>query len=249
MKLQVVITFHYNEDKLENLKRVIESVRNIKTEQTKIIVCTNQYFATDVQLDIIDRLYHPYFLAWGHKRHMIHFLDTDFTHFMYLEDDMEVTDQTMQYWLRNKELFTRNNLNFLPGIVRVEYDGDDAYCVDVINPCSTKIRPVVNIEGQEFISLSEPYQAMFIMDRNDVNEHIRSKSFMYATATPFHGAWLIQDLAAQGNMYEAVPSGFEHRYLIPVNNTKECWVHHNTDTYVNKPESQHSKLPAENLIV
>jgi hypothetical protein len=168
---------------------------------------------------------------------------------MYLEDDIEVTDKTMQYWLRNRDLFKRNNLNFLPGIIRVEYDGEDAFAVDVINPDSTKIRPIVSVEGQEFISLSEPYQAMFIMDRDDVNQHIRSKSFMYATATPFHGAWLIQDLAAQGNMYEDVPDGFEHRYLVPVKGTKECWVHHNTNTYINMPESQHSKLPAEHIIV
>jgi hypothetical protein len=251
MKLFVTITFHYNESKLPYLKKVVNSINQIESEHTKIIICTNQKFDIDgAELDVIERLYHPFFLAWCHKRHMIHFLDTDYTHFMYLEDDILVTPETMKYWLRNRDLFKRNNLPFMPAVVRIEYDSKgQAFSLDSIQSDSIDKRPIVTVEGQKFISLSSPYQAMFIMDRELVEEHIRSKSFMYATATPFNGAWLIQDLAAQGNMYENIPLGFEHRYLVPIDNFSECWVHHTTDTYVNISQSSHSKLPANMIFI
>jgi hypothetical protein len=255
VKIVVAITFHYREEKLPYLIKVLKSIATISAEQLKVIISTNQPFDLeianlDLELDVVERLYHPFFLAWCHKRYMLQFLDSDNTHFIYLEDDIEITPQTVDYWVRTRELFLRNNLNFIPAILRVEYDSrGNAYAVDCVNSVVESSRPGITVEGQKFVSLESPYQAMFIMDRALVKEHTLSRSFRYETATPFQGAWLVQDLAAQGNMFENVPKGFEHRYLIPVNNQTEAWVHHNTDTYVNIPDSPHGKLPAEFIIV
>lgn len=254
MKIIVAITFHYREEKLPYLNKVLNSIAGISADSLKVIICTNQQFDVavnnlSIELDVVERLYHPYFLAWCHKRHMLHFLDSDNTHFIYLEDDIEITQQTVDYWLKNRELFLRNGLEFIPAILRVEYDSrGNAYAVDCVKSVSKISRPNITVEGHEFVSLESPYQAMYIMDRALVKEHTLSRSFRYETANPFQGAWLVQDLAAQGNMFENVPPGFEHRYLIPTNNTVECWVHHNTDTYVNIPNSPHGKLPAEFII-
>ena len=255
MKFLITITFHYNEAKLYYLKRVLDSIENIKTERTKIIISVNDISDEeskvilslnenlDITLNPVRRLYHPFFLAWAHKHYMLEFLDSDeFSHFVYLEDDIEITQTTIDYWIRTRELFKRNNLKFIPSIIRIEYDSKgDKFCVDSIR--SNKNRPIINIEKEKFISIESPYQAMFIMDRELVKEHVMSRSYRYETATPFRGSWLIQDLASQGNMFENIPEGFEHRMLLSIDNYSDSLVHHNTDTYVSIKDHPHGKLP------
>lgn len=263
MKLLITITFHYDEAKLYYLKRVLDSIEKITTDKTKVVISVNDINddecntilllneKLDIQLNTVRRLYHPFFLAWAHKHYMIEFMDDEnFTHFIYLEDDIEITPITIDYWVKTRKLFKKYNLNFLPAIVRVEYDSNgNIYVVDSIQSNYINNSPIVNVEDKKFISIERPYQAMFIMDRELVKEHIMSRSFRYETAMPFNGCWLVQDLASQGNMFENIPDGFDHRMLLPLQDFDDCLVHHNTDTYVNITDSIHSKLPVNLLVI
>ena len=113
MKLYVNICFHYVEERLKFLDEVIESVLEIPTEQTVIIVNSNELFKCEGVVNVAHGLKDPYHLTWEHKKYMEEFLKTDYTHYVYLEDDMKITAKTMAYWNKTKSLFQEKNLNFM----------------------------------------------------------------------------------------------------------------------------------------
>ena len=245
MKLWVNIAFHYDTNRLQYLERVLESVKNIKTEKTHIVVNSNTHFPCTQNLEIVDDLYDPYLLTWAHKLYMPKFLESDFTHFVYLEDDMEITDKTFQYWVKTRELFKSNDFNFIPGIHRVEYDTNGtAYSLDALDRIQKESRPRLSIKNKEFISITEPYQGMFIMDRELVEEHISSRFF---NEVVMHNNYGIRESANLGNIYVNIPAGWQHRSLIPLTDFSDCWVHHNANNYIVNPNSRHSRIPTESL--
>lgn len=261
MKLFVAITFHYNPDKLVYLKRALDSLETIKTERTHVVISTND--VTDDQLNTIKelntnldifvepvrRLYHPFFLAWNHKKYMLHFMSTDFTHFLYMEDDLKITQENIDYWIEHREFLVSKGVELIPAHHRIEFDNDGrAYSVDSVESIPISGACTFTIDDKKYILLPRPYQAMFLMDKDLVHEHIFSPSFRFETSFPYNGAWLIQDTASQGNMFTNVTfDKIPHRMVIPVDDFERSWIHHMTDNYVNDPESQHSKILVEKV--
>jgi hypothetical protein len=242
MKLYVNICFHYVEKRLKYLNEVIASINEISTEQTIIIVNSNELFECESMVNVAHGLKHPWHLTWEHKKYMQEFLKTDYTHYMYLEDDIKFTKQTMNYWLKTKELFDKNGFNFIPAIHRIEYKNGIAMSLD-----STKkpvIRNSITIEEQKFVFLPEPYQGMFIMTRQDVMEHLNSQ---YAKIGVYKG-FSIRESANLGNMYLNVPKGYLHRAIVPVEGFERCWVHHLSNNYADELNSRHAKIPAKELL-
>jgi len=244
MKLYVNICFHYVEERLQYLDKVINSIQKIPTKETLIIVNSNERFECEGVVYVAHGLKDPYHLTWEHKKYMVEFLKTDYTHYVYLEDDMEITKQTMDYWIETRQLFKENNANFLPAIHRIEYDNDGVpYSLD----CTKKINFInlqkVMIGDQAFASLPEPYQGMFIMDRELVQEHMNTQSY-YIGQNRGYG---IRESANLGNMYENVPDGFSHRALVPLEKFERCWVHHNSNNYQANLNTPHAKIKVEEL--
>lgn len=170
------------------------------------------------------------------------FSQTDFTHFAYLEGNLDISETTFKYWVETRELFKRNNLNFIPAVHRVQIGKNgELYSLD----CTRKQTgcPTVEVENQKFVSLSEPYQGMFIMDREMVEEHITSDYFQ-----PGQKGWFgIRESANLGNMYINVPSGYSHRALLPLNKLTDCCVVHYGTDYHNDPLSPHAKIKLNEL--
>ena len=242
MKLYVNICFHYVEERLKYLDEVIASVNEIPTDETIIIVNSNELFECEAVVNVALNLKNPFHLTWEHKKYMQEFLKTDYTHYVYLEDDMKLTTTSLEYWLQTKKLFKNNNLNFIPAIHRIEYkDGVEVSLDTTRKPgaCNGII-----LGDQKFVFLPEPYQGMFIMDREDVVEHLISQ---YANIGQYHN-YGIRESANIGNMYVNVPQGYSHRAVVPVNNFEQCWVHHVANNYADNPNTPHAKIPAKDLL-
>ena len=188
-------------------------------------------------------------LTWAHKCRMLDFKETTYTHFAYLEDDMVLTQDLMDYWIQTREQFKKRNLNFIPGFLRVEYNQGRAYSTDVTK--EYKVNDLTRlIADQSYASLPQPYQACFVMDRELVEEHITSPSFSFETCQKIPGAAnKTRERANFGNMYENVPEGFTHRMLVPLDLFVSCWIHHGADNYVNMPNTLHGKIPAERIFI
>ena len=262
MKLLVTTSELINEERIfrfEYMKESFESIARIQTDYTKIIVSINmidddllEKFASQfrhIPVDIeyrqtdVSKLYNPYLLCWEHKNYMQEFLDSDFTHFIYYENDIRITQYNIDYWLETRELFLRNGLNFIPGMSRIEVDNRGfVYSLDIL---VRENRPIVTVEDRKFVSLVSPYHAMFIMDRALVQEHLSSPFF---TFDPDRTFWGVSEQANVGNYYDNVPEGLTHRSLIPIDQFDKCWVHHLPNKFVNLPNDTFGKLPIMQVI-
>ena len=242
MKLYVNICFHYVEERLKFLNEVIASILEIPTEETVIIVNSNELFECEGVVNVAHGLKHPYHLTWEHKKYLQQFLNSDYDTYVYLEDDMKITKQTIDYWKQTKELFKNNNLNFIPAIHRIEYKDGIPMSLDATkkpNNC-----PSIVVNNQKFVCLPEPYQGMFIMNREEVIEHLNSQ-YAILGEYRFFG---IRESANLGNMFVNVPQGYPHRAVVPVDGFERCWVHHVANNYSSNLNSPHAKIPAKDLL-
>ena len=238
MKLWVNLCFYYVEDRLPNFRRTIKNLATIPN--IKIIIDSNINF--DDTLDIrVKELSDPYNYTWEHKNYMAEFLDSDYTHFAYIEGNLDVTKKTFDYWNHARHLFLKHHLNFIPAIHRIQKDKEgNIYSLDCTH--HQRHRPLVEVEGEKFTFLSEPYQGMFIMDRELVEEHIHSQYFSFGQKQSYG----IRESANLGNMYVNVPEGYPHRAALPLN-MEPCMVEHFGTDYHNNPSSPHAKIRIESL--
>jgi hypothetical protein len=241
MKLWVNIAFHYKPERLQYLNKVIDSIVQIPTEETRIIVNSNESFEIQgASVHQVLGMSNNWDLTWIHKQYLKDFLSSGFTHFVYTEDDHVLTTQLMDYWVKHRELFREKG--FLPGMHRVEYNNNKVYSVD----CTQKqlYREIV-INGESFASLEQPYQGLMVMDRELVEEHIKSKSYTYNTSSYRFG---YAETANSEYIYDNVPQGFLHRLLVPIDRFSDCWIHHCANNYCTKSGTMHGKLPVENVL-
>ena len=240
MKLWVNVCFHYVEGRVEQFKKLIDNLKSLKTTETKIIINTNTIFDCDLPLDLAV-LNDPFHLTWEHKKYMPAFLESNFTHFMYIEGNMEFTQKNLNYWCKNKALFERNNLNFIPAFHRVQNSNNNTYSLDPTrkaNNCR-----LLSVEEKTFVSMNEPYQGMFLMNREDVKEHIESEYYHLGQK----GWWGIRESANLGNMFVNVPNGYSHRMMLSVDEFEDSWIPHFGTDYHNNPNSPHAKILAKEL--
>lgn len=238
MKLWVNVCFYYVEERLERFKEVIKTLSAIPN--IKLIINSNVNFDSSLPIHVVD-LEHPYWHTWEHKKYMPEFLESDYTHFAYLEGNIRVEKKTFDYWIKTRELFQRNNLNFIPATHRVQVNKSQVYSLDCTH--YQQHRPTITVEEQKFISLSEPYQGMFIMDKELVKEHIESDYYKFGQK----GSWGIRESANLGNMFVNIPVGFGHRYMLPLNNFSDTWVTHFGTDYHGDKNSPHAKIKIEDL--
>jgi hypothetical protein len=239
MKLWVNVCFYYVEERLEQFRKVIKTLSDIPN--TKLIINSNVNFDCNLPIHV-EELCDSFWHTWEHKKYMPEFLESDYTHFAYLEGNIGVEKKTFDYWIKTRELFQRNNLNFIPATHRVQKDGEgQVYSLDCTH--LQNHRPSITVEGQKFISLSEPYQGMFIMDKELVKEHIESDYYKFGQK----GSWGIRESANLGNMFVNIPSGYGHRYMLPLNNFSDTWVTHFGTDYHGDKNSPHAKIKIQDL--
>jgi hypothetical protein len=264
MRLFVATSEFFTESRNYKLKYIYQTLKelsSIKTEFTKAVLTINPVSSekfieiletlSDIPMSIEVRVFsgdlsNPYMLCWEHKKYLAEVVDQGYTHFLYYENDQLVTQSSIDYWVNSRDMFLRNGLNFIPAFHRVEQNfHGEIYSMDCLRPVDRSKRPILEFHGQRFISMCQPYQGMYMMDRDLVKEHFTSAYFSY---NPQH-EWGIPEQANMGNMLDNIPSGFEHRLLVPLDNFSDCWIHHIQNKYVNDPEDLFSKIPTKSLFI
>ena len=159
-----------------------------------------------------------------------------------MEGNIEVSKKTFDYWNKTRQLFKTNNYNFIPGVHRVQIGKDnETYSLDFTH--APRHPASITIGEQKFISPREPYQGMFIMDKELVEEHIVTDYFNIGQK----GSWGIRESANLGNMFVDVPPGFNHRIMLPLNNFSDTWVTHFGTDYHGDKNSPHAKIKTGTL--
>jgi len=197
-------------------------------------------------VSVVD-LEHPFDLTWAHKPHLAQcFRDfqRDYTHFIYMEDDLRFTYANFQYFVRSEQALKPHGL--IPSFVRFEYNySRAAICLsDHMNPQGMAGKKRVDIDGVSFMNSDYPYIAMFVMTRSHVEEHLANPSSDKDGSAGSHG-WWIAERAAMGITWDNVPSGYTSRYVIGFKEglpVPQAYIHHLPNNYTNDYSEQRKML-------
>ena len=267
-KLMICVTCFFNEDRLQYLKKISDRFSELGHE-VSVYVITNT--RNESELDLINNalsgkgfyskiftphgLGHSYLLPWAHFEIVsANILDQSYTHFMYVEDDILIKRENIEYWINGREIL--RNLNLYPSFLRVEKkNGDDSwYSSDAIATSYAKHLPIVNVvDGNySFLNLPYPYQGMYFYDRELMAEYLNSGAH-----TPDSGSkWLIREKATQGLTFFNFPDGFTSRNVIGYNIENKmidsrAFIHHLPNNYANHPDKtmMNGTIKVDELIV
>lgn len=280
VKLLACIAFHYQEQRLTYLQQVLHLQQYLAPQVHVVVTTTTDDPEALARIATIappaSARYHceieyfslpnPWLLPWAHKVVIAQkFGDLSFTHFMYVEDDIEVAPANVDYWLRAREALRPFGL--YPSFFRVEWQEQRQTwtSTDVADPVSLARAPVLHsIYGDyQYLNMPNPYQAMFFYDRELMLEHMASESFdviKYGQIEnidrfPGWGGGGVAERASHGLTFVNVPSGFTSRNVIPFLGKfrlidPRCFVHHLPNNYANqRPELKLGKVAVQELLV
>jgi hypothetical protein len=269
IRLLICITFYYKFDRLIYLQKSLESLSNIDVDK-QIFIITNT-FDSDELLSIQAHINsntttiksyengHDFLLTWSHFSLMKKNLN-EFTHFLYLEDDIEFSIKNLNYWIDAREKLKYARL--IPGFFRIEKLNDfNIISTDVIKPMSLYDCGLIDIGNSEtFISIVYPYQGMYLFDRELMNEFLESKDFnpdfnQNSSIKFWNGInFGIREKSALGLTYISIPVGFKSRIVLPfdfknggLNET--CFIHHLPNNYATDINSPFGKVNINNLFL
>lgn len=267
---------HLDSSKLHLLNRVLLS-QEFLFDEVHVAIITNKFQKNDLNLiltalplqskrfkiEIINRQYEalpsPWLLAWVHKTLMHEkFQDETYSHFLNIEDDIEISLTNIEYWLNARNELRNHNL--FPSFFRVEFNDSKSewVSVDAIrgDKFSTSNLPrLIKNEEYGYINLPRIYQGMFLYDRELMQEYVNSGKYVIDEAFP-HWRYALQYPTSPLGLGEAshdgisqinVPEGFFSRNLLPCNLKYSlldpcCFVHHIHNKYTNIEASEHGKV-------
>ena len=148
-----------------------------------------------------------------------------------------VLRENLAYFCRFRGPLAREGL--IPGFVRYEFNRaiGDIFAADQQGKQPWRDRPLVRIDEYAFAELDVPYCAMFLLDRDLLDEYVSSRSFDPQASTDLVG-WGTRERAAMGLSWERPPAGFRSRIVVPLIGATRTphhssWVYHSPSNYTN----------------
>ena len=177
-KLLICIAFHYIDERVENLIKIVDNFVSYQLNTT-IIIDSNQDFKLfekydNVFVNVHDNLSHPFHLTSVHRLTMVNEID-NFDYFMYVEDDMLVPYQNFIEYINNfDELY---KINCVPSFIRIEEFNDVEYIVDFTERQVNGSK--INVNNKTFINLNQPYHAFWILPNKELKESINENFTLF----------------------------------------------------------------------
>jgi hypothetical protein len=262
-RILAAVTFHFRESRLQYLFQVVRALSAYPVEAIDVVIITNvdhQMILEQIRdlcaplfkpfpvrprskknlwIESFPKLPNPWLLPWSHKHLIVdRFLtaETDYTHFIYVEDDILLSFDNFCYFVHYREALKEERV--IPSFQRIEYNDADQhlYLVDQVGVSDFGSRKRVDVDGYAFVNLDHPYSAMFILDRDLANEYVETPSFDRQRSKLVQPEYDVAARAAMGLCFESPPPGFAFRYVSPVvPNTLTTpywsWVYHITNNY------------------
>jgi tetratricopeptide (TPR) repeat protein len=266
------ITFHYRPQRLRFLTKVLHSLASFMCNRIDVTIVINheasvfqdylslilKEFSSERfswKIYISPPLSNPWHLTWAHKQlHVDAFnlRDPSYDVFMYFEDDIGFTWANFTYWCRSLPELKKYGL--MPGFFRVEQNQAGQWrLADSTTSVNLQSEKILTLpDGQSYLSLREPYQAFWILDRELMKEYLDSPSFDLEASAKII-PWGDAERAAMGLTFENVPEGFISRSVVPLerNCQRLDWcasVHHLPNTYASEKKFVLGKIPVSEFI-
>lgn len=241
IKLGIVITFFYREHRLDFLSKVLQALNNISYNKDITVISNMRGPIFTHICDISD----PLMLPWSHVDYMRKYYENEtYTHFLYLEDDIEVNQNNIDYWIYHRNLI--DNKLFFPAFIRAEKLYNHWYAVDIM---STHTEHTIKRYSKNYINLSDNHQGMYMMDRVMMKEYLSSMASKPPYGTGRHKG--IIESSAEGLLYHNVPEGYYSRNLIHFKyNMPDIngIIHHCSDSYVTNRDVPVAKILVKDCI-
>ncbi len=265
----VVISAHFVPARIPFLATVLKAIRDWRIATVKVILVSNdpaimaevaivaaqrdfESRGWSLILEIATDIAHPFHLTWHHKKMIPDWLseakETD-DYFIYIEDDIVLTDQNIQYFLKFLEPLRESGL--IPSFLRYEFRDQEKYAVDMTEPQLVSIYPTVTVDEAKFICPTNPYWAGFILDKSLAQEHVLSDSSDLVRSEQ-QSPWDVRERAAMGLTWEAIPSRYKSRYAVPLvkgRPTEDCLIWHCAQNYNTMSGTQFATLPIDKVFV
>jgi hypothetical protein len=262
--LIVCITFHFSFDRLKYLEKVTSSLDSL-ANNVKLIIVTNTDNSFDLEImqtyvktklftiTVSPNLAHPFLLAEEHINIFRNQFEADdsLSHFMYLEDDIYVNINNINYWLTAREDLRKFGL--IPSFLRYEIpEGkSEIKSTDVIRSESLKSIPKIKLNSQYwYINMNNPYQGMYLLDRELAKLYLFGRHKLDKR----YKKWGTRERAASGLTFVNVPKSFFSRNLVGfcLNNfciDSNALIHHLPNNYANNSKTAFGKLKVSELII
>jgi hypothetical protein len=268
-KIAVVICFHHNKKRINNLNRICKIIKDYKFSKN-ISIITNDISNKEsnllkkkinikqkkINIIQIKNIPEPHLLPWYcfdllKKKYK----DKSYSHFLYLEDDILINSANISYWIYCRKIL--KSFNLIPAFLRCEINNGNLFSVD--NPKIIKIKDTPKLLSKSkkygFLNLKYPYHASSLMDRDLMREYTKSKliSIDYGIRHKFMKVlYPIKELSNIMIGYINVPKGYHNRFFIPFINSNKiplcCITKHLDNKYSKIKNSYFGKIKVDNLI-
>jgi hypothetical protein len=264
-KLVIAVSFHFKEERIPFLNKIIENI-SLMDVNYEIFIFTNSHGMENIEklkevffnlkinnYKILSPTYlgHPFLLTWSHLSVFREVFESDIhaSHFLYLEDDICITKENIRYWLKSRE--DLREVNLVPSFLRFEISklSPHKFVTDITRVNSIRKLPKYWVNKDYiFLNFPEPYQGLYMMDRELMDEFLESKAVI-----PEYSKWGIREKAAAGLTFVNVPKGFKSRNCVAYSVKdksiiSDSLVHHISNSYVNDPNTKHGKLKLEKVV-
>jgi hypothetical protein len=268
--LLVAISFHFVRNRLGYLEQTLRALAEFRVQSLKIVVFTNAIDAarlhrifqqvglaeTDATVVIEKALPHPFDLTWAHKRLIVDgflAIDSQYTHFIYLEDDERLTFENFTYFIAAREVLRPFGL--IPAFLRTEWSTERGCYVNNDNMASVDLaqRPFVSAGDCILINVDYPYCGAFILDQELAREYAASRSIDRDRSREL-SSWGVRERAAMGLTFERPPAPFIYRVAVPVSIASRTsphytWLAHLPSNYADDPKTTLGKIAMKDLFV
>jgi hypothetical protein len=270
-RILCAITFHFSDTHLGFLAAVLRSLSEFPVADLSLVIVTNTFSEEDLaqlrrlcseissgktaSIRSYGDLPHPFDLTWCHKAIISEEFAAgnhgQYTHFIYLEDDIELSFANFCYFVEYREIL--RSFGLLPAFIRVEYSAGLGGFVasDAFWPVYVPVQSHVRLGDTVLVNMPNPYNPFFILDVELAAEYVRSRSIDREGSRALC-AWGVRERAAMGLCLENVPPPFQTRYMVPVSRRTAMTpafarVRHLPDNCANDPRSPLGKVRVEEL--
>lgn len=165
--LLACIAFHYSEDRLQYLNKVIDNLLSYDCPVTIIVDTNNPDLKLSKPVIICPHidLAHPFHLTCMHRKHIKDNIGK-YDNYMYVEDDELIPYENYLNYIENFKLLYPK---YVPSFVRIEYKDKIEYISDVPEK---QPKEIIKVDDKEFISFKFPfsYHGFWIMPGKELKE-------------------------------------------------------------------------------
>lgn len=158
----------------------------------------------------------------------------EYDYFLYNEDDIFISEETMEFAIETNEKLVKENIQYNVGFLRYELDGEKEEFVDLSpynsvhlggNGVSDIIKFVTSINEDYYFHAWNPHSGNFLFSRNQIELLAANGEFPTTAKASFCG---ILESGATGFLDSIIK-------FTPVKDYKKLMVHHMSNKYIFNP--------------